>query len=278
MVCRPSQAEGDQPAGEDPPVDHAEFEGKVVIITGAGSGMGYATAKVFAAQGAIVGLNDVQPEGIKKAAAEIGRTGGSAFLLLGDISKRDVVEELARSAVSQYGRIDILVNCAGIATVQPAAEYTAWDKIIGVDLTGSFNWAQAVAVHSMLPNNAGVIINISSITGLSAIPNDIGYCSAKAGVVGLTKGLAVEWATRNIRVNCICPGFTETQIIKDMEAIAPGRFDEARRRIPMRRTAQPEEISSVIMFLASAAASYVTGAIIPVDGGVMALQSNFSPD
>jgi NAD(P)-dependent dehydrogenase (short-subunit alcohol dehydrogenase family) len=129
----------------------------------------------------------------------------------------------------------------------------------------------------MIPNKKGAIVNIASLAAMVAYPGDVGYIASKAGVLGLTRALAVEWAKHNIRVNCICPGFTDTQIIKDMEKIDPNRFSERRKRIPMARAARPEEMADAMAYLASDQASYVTGSILNVDGGQIALSSGWSP-
>jgi NAD(P)-dependent dehydrogenase (short-subunit alcohol dehydrogenase family) len=253
------------------------FKDKVVVITGGGSGMGLAASRLFAAEGAIVAINDVKTETADKAVSEVEAAGGRALAIPGDVSSRDVARDSVLATIKAYGRIDVLLNNAGIATIQPAEDYTEWDRITGVDLDAPFYWAQAAAKHSMIENKAGAIVNISSLAGLVAYPGDVGYIAAKAGVLGLTRSLAVEWAKHGIRVNCICPGFTDTQIIKDMEAIDPNRFTERRRRIPMQRAGQPEEIAKAMAFLVSDDASYITGSVLNVDGGQVALSSGWSP-
>lgn len=253
------------------------FKDKVVIVTGGGSGMGLAASRLFAAEGAIIAVNDVKPETAENAVAAIKSEGGRAFAIPGDVSSREVAQESVKETVSRHGRVDILLNNAGIATIQPAEDYTEWDRITGVDLDAPFLWSQAAAKQSMIANKSGAIVNISSLAGMVAYPGDVGYIAAKAGVLGLTRSLAVEWAKHGIRVNCICPGFTDTQIIKDMEAIDPNRFAERRRRIPMQRAGQPEEIAKAMAFLASDDASYITGSVLNVDGGQIALSSGWSP-
>jgi NAD(P)-dependent dehydrogenase (short-subunit alcohol dehydrogenase family) len=249
---------------------------KVIVITGGCSGMGLAASKMFAAEGAIVAVNDLSPEATASTVAELESSGAMAMAIPGDVSSRPVADQSVAAVVARFGRIDVLINNAGIATAQAAEVYDAWDRVLAVDLNAPFYWSQAVANASMI-QHGGVIINISSLAGLVAFPRDVGYIAAKTGVVGLTRALAVEWAKYKIRVNCICPGFTETQIIKDVEAIEPDRFSERRQRIPIGRAAQPEEIAAAMLFLASAPASFITGAILPVDGGQIALSSGWSP-
>lgn len=253
------------------------FRDKVVIITGGGSGMGLAASRLFAAEGAIVAVNDVKAETAERAVADIVKNGGKAMAIPGDVSRKEVAQASVAEVLRNHGRADILINNAGIATIQPAEDYTEWERIIGVDLNAPFYWSQAVAKQSMIPNKAGSIVNTSSLAGLVAYPGDVGYIAAKAGVLGLTRSLAVEWAKYNIRVNCVAPGFTDTQIIKDMEAIDPNRFVERRRRIPMQRAATPEEMAKAYAFLSSDDASYITGVTLNVDGGQIALSSGWSP-
>ncbi|MCV0394891.1 MAG: SDR family oxidoreductase [Rhizobiaceae bacterium] len=253
------------------------FKDKVVIVTGGGSGMGLAASRIFAAEGATIAINDVKAETAEKTVATVESEGGRAFAIPGDVSDAEIAARSVDATVERCGRVDILLNNAGIATIQPAEDYTEWHRVTGVDLDAPFLWAQAVAKRSMIPNGSGAIVNISSLAGMVAYPGDVGYIAAKAGVLGLTRSLAVEWARHGIRVNCICPGFTDTQIIKDMEAIDPDRFAERRRRIPMQRAARPEEIARAMAFLASDDASYITGAILNVDGGQIALSSGWSP-
>lgn len=253
------------------------FKDKVVIITGGGSGMGLAATRLFAGEGAIVAVNDVKEATAAAAVAEVTAAGGRAIAIPGDVSKREVAESSVARVVKEFGRVDILLNVAGIATIQPAETYDAWDRITGVDLDGPFYWSQAAAAQSMLANGSGNIVNVSSLAGHVAYPGDVGYIAAKAGVLGLTRSLAIEWARKGIRVNCVSPGFTDTQIIRDMEAIDPNRFAERKKRIPMARAAQPEEMAKAMAFLASDDASYITGVILNVDGGQLALSSGWSP-
>jgi NAD(P)-dependent dehydrogenase (short-subunit alcohol dehydrogenase family) len=253
------------------------FVDKVAIITGGGSGMGLAASKLFSSEGATVAIIDIKGENAEKAAKAVGEAGGKAFAIQGDVADKNVAQRIVKEVVSRCGRVDILLNNAGIATIKPAVEYTDWERILGVNLNAPFYWSQAVAAQSMIPNKSGAIVNIASLAAMVAYPNDVGYIAAKSGVLGLTRALAIEWAKFNIRVNCICPGFTDTQIIKDMEKIDPNRFIERRKRVPMARAARPEEMADAMAYLASAQASYVTGSVLNVDGGQIALSSGWSP-
>jgi NAD(P)-dependent dehydrogenase (short-subunit alcohol dehydrogenase family) len=253
------------------------FKNKVVVITGAGSGMGLAAAGLFAAEGATVWINDVRPETADVAVEAVSASGGKAFALAGDVSVEEVADTCVRTVVEKSGRIDVLVNNAGISTIEPAVDYSAWRRTLAINLDAPFFWSRAAAVQSMIPNRSGAIVNVSSNAGFAAFPGDVGYIASKHGVTGLTKALAVEWAPFNIRVNCLCPGLTETNMIRQMEALDANRFVERRRRIPLGRIGKPEEQAAAMLFLASEEASYVTGLIMNNDGGQMALYSGFSP-
>lgn len=254
------------------------FKDKIVVITGAGSGMGRAAAKMFASDGATVAVNDLNPEAANATVDAIAKAGGRAYALPGDVASEEIAVASIKKVVSEFGRIDVLVNNAGISTIQPATEYAAWRKTMSINLDAPFFWSRAAAVESMIPNRSGAIVIVSSNAGFAAFPGDVGYIASKHGVTGLTKALAVEWAKHNIRVNCLCPGLTETAMIKQMEALDANRFVERRRRIPMGRIGKPEEQAAAMLYLASDEASYVTGLIMNNDGGQMALYSGFSPD
>ncbi|MEI5681985.1 SDR family oxidoreductase [Mesorhizobium sp. CGMCC 1.15528] len=253
------------------------FKDKIVIITGGGSGMGLAASKLFSSEGATVVIVDIKAETAQSAAKTVEAAGGKAFAIQGDVADKEVAQQTVKDVVSRHGRVDILLNNAGIATIQPAEAYTEWERILGVNLNAPFYWSQAAASQSMIANKKGAIVNVASLAAMVAYPGDVGYIAGKAGVLGLTRSLAVEWAKHNIRVNCICPGFTDTQIIKDMEKIDPNRFIERRKRIPMARAARPEEMADAMAYLSSDQSSYVTGAVLNVDGGQIALSSGWSP-
>jgi NAD(P)-dependent dehydrogenase (short-subunit alcohol dehydrogenase family) len=251
------------------------FQDDVVIVTGSGSGMGRAAARIFADEGATVAVNDLKPEVVDEVVAELEAAGGKAVALAGDISDRTFVEDATASLVAAHGKIDVLVNNAGIASHGDAETYDSWDRIIDVDLSGPYHLARAVARQSMIPRRHGAIVNVASLAGLVANPFDVAYIAAKHGLVGLTKALAIEWARYNVRVNCVCPGSTRTGIFAAVEERDPEKFVLRGEKTPLGRWAEPREQATAMAFLASQDASYITGMIMPVDGGQMALSSGW---
>ena len=251
-----------------------KFLDKVVIVTGGGSGIGLSAVKAFAAEGAIVAINDNRSEAVDAAIAEVEREGGRAIGIVGDVSQEAVVRANVKKVIDQFGRIDVLISNAGLPSFEPAAKYSQWERSVGVNLNAHFYWAQAVATESMIPNGSGVIVFTSSLAGLAALIGDIGYVTCKHGLVGMTKGLAAEWAKSGIRVNCVAPGFTDSLMVR--QNMVGEAFTQRVGRIPMGRIGQPEEQAKAMLFLASDDASYITGHTLPVDGGQMALHSGFS--
>lgn len=254
------------------------FDRKVVVITGGASGIGFAAARLFAAEGAVVAINDIRAEAADAVAGEIRAAGGRAIAVPGDVCDVDRVRAIVRQLVADHGRIDVLVNNAAMISLGAAEVIPAdtWARTVAVNLDGPFFWAQAVAVDSMLPRRDGVIVNVASIAGLVGGPNMAAYVATKHGVVGLTKALAVEWGPCGIRVNALCPGLTETDMVKAVRARDPEMFEERQNRIPLGRPATPEDQAEAILFMASPAASSVHGLIMNVDGGTVAMSSGYS--
>ena len=241
------------------------FAGKHVFITGGASGIGAATARLFADEGAIISLVDLDADKGEAVANEIG--GDRALFIAADVGRHESVEAaVARAA--ERGKIDILFNNAGIGGMGNAAEIgpEAWQRVIAVDLSSVHYVSHAALPHMSRP---GAIINTASISGLGADRRMIAYNAAKAGVVNYTRGLALDFASEGIRVNAICPGLTETPMISGLDD-KPAVRQTWMEAIPLGRAGKPEEMAQVVAFLASDAASYVTGAIIPVDGGLTA--------
>jgi NAD(P)-dependent dehydrogenase (short-subunit alcohol dehydrogenase family) len=237
------------------------LQGKVAVITGAGSGMGRASCKVFAREGAKIVAADISG-GEKDTAAELG---ANVLPVHCDVTQEPEVEAMMRAAVAQFGRLDIVLNVAGIAGATMLADVTMehYDKIMEVDLRGVFLGTKH-AIRTLLEGgNGGSIVNWSSLGGLNASLATSVYSAAKAGVISITKAAAVEYGGRGIRVNCLCPGFIYTEMSAGAEKVFPAILEKA----ALGRGGQPHEVAEVAAFLASDRASYVSGAIIPVDGG-----------
>lgn len=244
------------------------FEGKRVIVTGGGQGIGKATVAHFATEGATVVLTDRRRDAAESAAREISRdTGATIYPFIGDVAIKSDDEATIQFALEKMQGIDVLVNNAGVYYEEPFTEITEerWDETINVDLKGTFLLCQAVA-HHFMEKKAGVIVNMSSTNGIAAEFGYAHYNAAKGGVVLLTKTLALELGPYNVRVNCVCPGYIVTPGVEGMDS---DEFIAAyiNNKIPLRRLGQPEEVASVIAFLASDDASFVTGESILIDGG-----------
>jgi len=245
------------------------LDGKVALITGSGSGIGRATAILFAREGAKVVVADYIAEGGEETVTMIKAAGGEAIFVKADVAKATDVEKMVKVAVDIYGQLDILYNNAGIAEIQnvPTAEVKEenWDRVIDIDLKGVF-LGMKYGIPEMLKRGGGVIINTASMAGLVGFSYLPAYSAAKAGAVELTKTAAMEYARQNIRVNCICPGGIVTPMLEQREDF--GNF--IRRRTPVHRLGKPEEVAPAALFLASDESSYVTGTALAVDGGFVA--------
>ena len=239
--------------------------GRVALITGAGSGIGEATARRFAAEGAIVVVNDVEVERARAVASAIQKDGGQALAVAANVTRRDEVEQLVARAVGEFGRLDVLINNAGINRDAMSHKMTEeqWDQVLAVNLKGTFLCAQA-ALPKMRERSWGRVVNTSSVGSLGNICQ-ANYSASKAGVIGLTRTLALEYAKYGVTVNCIAPGAVMTPML----AGVPDPIKEKiTAQIPMGRIADPAEIAAVHAFLASEDAGYITGQVIFVDGGM----------
>lgn len=247
--------------------DTAGLKDKVAIVTGASRGIGRATAIALAAAGAHVVVNYARSRGAAdEVVATITAAGGSAIALQADVAQVDQVDTLIKTAQETWGRIDVLVNNAGITrdTLLLRMKPEDWQAVIDLNLTGVFLCTRAVS-KIMLKQRSGRIINIASVAGLMGNPGQANYSAAKAGVIGFTKTVAKELAPRGVTVNAVAPGFIQT----DMTADLPNT-EEILKLIPLGRYGQPEEIAGAIHFLAAdPAAAYITGQVLTVDGGMV---------
>ena len=241
------------------------LEGKVALVTGAGNGIGEATARRFAREGAIVVANDVDVEQARSVVTELQKEGARTLAVAGDVTKRADVEAMMHHVVGEFGRLDVLINNAGINRDAMSHKMTEeqWDQVISVNLKGTFLCAQA-ALTRMRERGWGRVVNTSSIGSLGNI-GQANYAASKAGVIGLTRTLALEYAKYGITVNCVAPGPVMTRMLAGVpEAIR----EKIVARVPIGRIARPDEIAGVHAFLASDDAAYITGQVVFVDGGM----------
>ncbi len=256
------------------------FTGKTAVITGGGSGIGGATAIAFAADGASVVIVDVDEKGASQVAAQITQSGGTCVIVIGDIKDSATSKNTVDTALSNFGGIHFLLNNAGRELISPLLETseTDWDQIMDTNLKGTFMMSKAVA-EVMVAQRFGVIVNNASDAGLRGIRISAAYSTSKAGIIHLTRSIALDYANKGIRCNCICPGCIKTPLCERFNAEVGAREgrsgpevldDFVKANIPMERVGMPEEVASVVTFLCSEDARYVTGAIIPIDGGLTA--------
>lgn len=247
------------------------LKNKVALITGAGSGIGEATAKLFAAEGASVVVSDISEANGIKVADEIKKAGGNAIFVKADTSRPEDHEHLVKESVKAFGKLDIAVNNAGIGGASaPTAEYPieSWQKVMDVNLSGVF-YGMKYQLPEMVKAGSGSIVNIASILGQVGFENSPAYVATKHGVVGLTKATALEYAKKKVRVNSIGPGFIYTGLVNE-QTMGKEAITFLEQKHAMGRLGTSEEVAQLILFLASDKASFVTGAYYPVDGGYLA--------
>jgi NAD(P)-dependent dehydrogenase (short-subunit alcohol dehydrogenase family) len=243
---------------------------KVAVITGAGSGIGRASALMFAREGARIVVVDIDGAGAAETQRLIADAGGKAVAITADVGSAEDTQTMVESAVSRFGTIDVLYNNA--ATEGPicfAAQITIeqFDRVLGVNLRGTW-LAMKYALPVMMAQRSGVVLNVSSLAGLRATPGGAAYCASKFAVIGMTQAVAIEYGKYNIRVNCIIPGWIETPMVHRLfgDTLPPSSITAA----PLRRIGQPEDVAKAALFLASDDAAYVSGTIFTVDGGINA--------
>ena len=250
---------------------------KIALVTGAGSGIGRAAAMLFASEGAGIASADLSDARAEETAAEIERRGGRAVALSGDVSVAEEAARMVDDAVDALGRLDIVVNSAGVTArnaLPPGSDPDdVWDRVIEVNLKGTYLVSRCAVSH-MQRGGGGSIVNLASTMGMVGYPPGLGgalnpYPPSKGGVIQLTRNMAVDLARDNIRVNCLCPGFVETDLTKSLTDDPPTR-EMLESRHPIGRLGRPEEVAYAALYLASDEASYVTGTALTVDGGYTA--------
>jgi len=269
------------PSREKLEVFSLKLENKVALITGAGSGIGKAAAQLFAKEGARIVVADLDRERGEDTAKKIRADGGQSIFVETDVTKSSLVEATVSKTISEFGRVDILYNSAGvdIFVINPKADGTVvgtleedWDRLLAINLKGAFLFAKYTLPH-MMKQRRGVVINMGSEYGIVGGLASAAYCASKGGVVLLTKQMALDYAPYNIRVNCICPCNVDTPLME--KGLATSENPQAMRKtwekiMPLRRFSKPEEIAAGALYLASDDASFVTGTVLSIDGGVTA--------
>jgi NAD(P)-dependent dehydrogenase (short-subunit alcohol dehydrogenase family) len=242
----------------------------VALITGGGSGIGRAIAERFAREGAQVVAADLRPERAEETAARIKGAGGEAIALTVDVADGTSVAAMAEAAVARYGRVDVLVNNAGISIGDDILDFdeATWDLNLAVVLKGVYLCSRAL-LPGMLERRRGVVLNIASVNGMMAV-GEAAYSAAKAGMINLTQNMALKYGNRGVRVNCIAPGTVRTPIWGERVARDPHVFDKLAAWYPLGRVGEPDDVANAALFLASDEAAWITGVVLPVDGGLTA--------
>jgi meso-butanediol dehydrogenase/(S,S)-butanediol dehydrogenase/diacetyl reductase len=255
-----------------------ELQGQAAIVTGGGRGIGLATALELARLGADIVIAELDATNAERAAAEVRATGRRAIGIATDVTSRPALDQMVQGTLAAFGRLDILVNNAGIYRTAPVLEVTEdhWDAIMTINAKAVFFAAQAV-LPEMIARKRGVIVNLASMAGKIGSPDSLPYCASKAAVVSMTKSLALAHAADGIRVNCVCPGFVETDMWSYLAQERGARLGQtgeefsrqARQRIPLGRMERAEDVANLIGFLTTPRADYMTGQALSLDGGLV---------
>jgi len=244
-----------------------KLEGKVALITGGAQGIGRAIALLFAREGARVAVSDINLEKARETCGEAESFGQEALAIAGNVAHAQEAEAMVQQTVEKFGRLDILVNNAGITRDQVLLRMKEedWDLVMSVNLKGAFHCTKA-ALRPFLKQKAGKVVNIASVTGQMGNAGQANYAASKAGVIGFTKSIAREYASRDIQVNAVAPGFIDTAM---SQAIPEKEREFLTQQIPMGRLGTPEDVAEAVLFLSSPAADYITGQVLNVNGGML---------
>lgn len=242
----------------------------VALVTGAGAGIGRATAELFAREGARVVIADRNLPGAEETAGRISAAGGDALAVEVDVARAEAVASMAERAIAAFGRVDVLVNNAGLSSGDDILQIDeeTWDLNLAVVLKSVFLCSKAL-LPGMLERRRGAIVNVSSVNGLTGLGEEA-YGAGKAGMINLTQNMAIKYGPSGVRVNCVCPGTVRTPIWEARLARDPRVFDRLAAWYPLGRVGDPDDVARAILFLASDEAAWITGAVLPVDGGLMA--------
>ncbi len=247
-----------------------DLENKVIVVTGAGSGIGEASASLMASLGAKVIVSDIDLENAKRVVSDISKSGGMATAFQADVTRYEEVEALLNNVVKEYGSLNVLVNNAGIGgeNQNKTAEHTLddWHNVIAVNQTGVF-YCMKLALKHMMRQGRGNIINIASLAGLKPSGNNLSYSASKFAVVGMTKSAALEYGSKNIRINAVCPGYTHSSLLDQLLSSRPDMEERLKHLIPMGRFGEATEVAETVAWLASDNSKYITGQTITIDGG-----------
>jgi NAD(P)-dependent dehydrogenase (short-subunit alcohol dehydrogenase family) len=256
------------------PTENGELQGQVAIVTGGGNGIGRATAELLAREGAGVALVDIDADAMETVKGNIEAAGGRALSIVADVSSEDDARRAVEATVEHFGGLNILFNNAGIIRRASVVDITIedWDKVVAVNLRGVFLMSR-IAIPHIVAGGGGAIVNTGSGWGLAGGGKAASYCATKAAVVNLTRAMAIDHADQNIRVNCLCPGDVDTNLLRgegEQLGMDPAAWLAESADRPMRRVGRPDEIAQAVLFLVSERSSYVTGTAMVVDGGGLA--------
>ncbi|MAI24804.1 MAG: SDR family NAD(P)-dependent oxidoreductase [Myxococcota bacterium] len=247
------------------------FQDRVALVTGAGSGIGRATAELLSRQGASIACADINPEGLDQTVSNIQNAGGSAISIECNVADSEAVDAMIQTCIDEFGKLNILANVAGVLAIEHThlTDNAVWDRVLGINLNGTFYSSRAAIPH-LLKSKESAIVNVASLAGLMGQAYCAAYCSSKAAVVNLTRVMAVEYLKRGLRVNCVCPGAVSTPLIQNFAPPENADLELIKRLSLGTKSAEPQEVAEAISYLASPSARSINGVALPLDHGVHA--------